>query len=427
MSEFSALLDCYIERSKLTENQLAQISGFSRSYIALIKNGRRLPSDINKLKLLMDALLLSPGCQEKLWRAYYIERYGLELYKTRMEIKDFIRDQRSSRLSKHVAMEKEVELPGKVQSITGHLDLELAVQTILNREAKRAQGYIKLVLQGDFDFVYRHLAVMLTRPIRVDHIVCLHNSHTDHVHGQHEGLKFLSDVMPAVLADSNDQYEIFYYHGDPDCQFGAFSLMPYMIMTSEYVISISGDRMHALAIRDSEIHKIYGELFEKSKSISQALFCHRLEKLNLPMSYSEDAEYILSGMLPDFSDADVQDNGQEPKYIYLDREGVLEALKNNPEIGFLSLEMLIHGAEVGRYHIYLLKNLECSHELQLTVHGSAYVEIVVGILGKRITIREQSIVQLFHSFLTHMEHNTVCSEIEGIKFIEALLAQGKTR
>lgn len=48
MSKFSEHLDKCISNSGMTENQLAKMSGFNRSYIALMKNGQRVSPDTEK-------------------------------------------------------------------------------------------------------------------------------------------------------------------------------------------------------------------------------------------------------------------------------------------------------------------------------------------------------------------------------------------
>lgn len=58
MSKFSEHLDKCISNSGMTENQLAKMSGFNRSYIALMKNGQRVSPDTEKMVKLLDALAL---------------------------------------------------------------------------------------------------------------------------------------------------------------------------------------------------------------------------------------------------------------------------------------------------------------------------------------------------------------------------------
>ena len=60
MTNFAQSLAKHINKSSMTESQLAQISGFNRSYIALIKNGQRIPADMEKVRKLLEALNLSP-------------------------------------------------------------------------------------------------------------------------------------------------------------------------------------------------------------------------------------------------------------------------------------------------------------------------------------------------------------------------------
>lgn len=49
MSKFSEHLDKCISNSGMTENQLAKMSGFNRSYIALMKNGQRMMKEVRRL------------------------------------------------------------------------------------------------------------------------------------------------------------------------------------------------------------------------------------------------------------------------------------------------------------------------------------------------------------------------------------------
>ena len=73
MSKFSEHLDKCISNSGMTENQLAKMSGFNRSYIALMKNGQRVSPDTEKMVKLLDALckLCSNGMPVPLLRNGY--------------------------------------------------------------------------------------------------------------------------------------------------------------------------------------------------------------------------------------------------------------------------------------------------------------------------------------------------------------------
>lgn len=88
MSGFSELLESYIQRCGLTQEELAQSSGFSRSFIALMKSGQRMPSPdrYKSMAQLMDAMGLSPDESDRLWRSLERCRTGEVKYAQWQEI-----------------------------------------------------------------------------------------------------------------------------------------------------------------------------------------------------------------------------------------------------------------------------------------------------------------------------------------------------
>src|SRR5574344_1171725 len=90
MSRFSEQLEYYILKSGYTEVQLAQVSGFNRSYIALMKNGQRVSPDIDKMKRLFEALHLTLYEYEELWDAYLSARLGDDVYRKNKEVIRFL-------------------------------------------------------------------------------------------------------------------------------------------------------------------------------------------------------------------------------------------------------------------------------------------------------------------------------------------------
>ena len=72
MSKFSEHLDKCISNSGMTENQLAKMSGFNRSYIALMKNGQRVSPDTEKMVKLLDVICSPYGRQWKYPKIYHM-------------------------------------------------------------------------------------------------------------------------------------------------------------------------------------------------------------------------------------------------------------------------------------------------------------------------------------------------------------------
>ena len=134
MSEFSQALECGIYKSGLTENQLAKISGFTRSYIALMKNGQRVSPDTVKLKKLLEALSLSTYEYENIWNAYLKARYGEDTYKMHMSAISFIESfGRISTIS--IKSDFFHDIPD-INTINNRMDLEVFVKAVLEQDRK---------------------------------------------------------------------------------------------------------------------------------------------------------------------------------------------------------------------------------------------------------------------------------------------------
>ena len=90
MSKFSDHLEQGIMSSGMTEKQLAQMSGFTRSYIALMKNGQRVSPDTEKMTKLIQALNLPPYESEELWKEYIRASVGDYVFERDLAVVDFI-------------------------------------------------------------------------------------------------------------------------------------------------------------------------------------------------------------------------------------------------------------------------------------------------------------------------------------------------
>ena len=90
MSKFSEHLGQCIMNSGMTENQLARMSGFNRSYIALMKSGLRVSPDAGKMMKLIDTLNLPPYEYDEIWSEYIRARMGDSVYERNRAVIDFL-------------------------------------------------------------------------------------------------------------------------------------------------------------------------------------------------------------------------------------------------------------------------------------------------------------------------------------------------
>ena len=241
MSEFSQALECGIYKSGLTENQLAKISGFTRSYIALMKNGQRVSPDTVKLKKLLEALSLSTYEYENIWNAYLKARYGEDTYKMHMSAISFIESfGRISTIS--IKSDFFHDIPD-INTINNRMDLEVFVKAVLEQEALTQDGYVRMIMQEDFSLLYTMLPSVCrsNNKLKVEHIICLEGADGDNVKNRIRNLEILKVLMPVFLAGNENGYDVYFYYDKIASHFASTALMPYMIMTSNYVVNISVD------------------------------------------------------------------------------------------------------------------------------------------------------------------------------------------
>ncbi len=287
MSNFAKYLEKYIYQSKLTENQLAKISGFTRSYIALMKNGQRISADRVRMGKLLSALNLSPYEYDMLWEEYLKERYGDENYAVRQHIVSFIESfSYMSGIDIKSICRHEIS---DIKCIRNRMDLEYLLKAIIENEALKNDGSIRMIMQSDFDFIYNLLPCVCRNAdgLTVDHMICLEGSNGSDYQEQIYNLDFLKKLMPSIVTKSNSQYRVYYYYDNVASHFASSAMMPYLLITSEYAVNISVDLNQALVFKDAEIIEFFRQLFEVRKRGCQPMF-QRFEDGGAYIAYVQD-------------------------------------------------------------------------------------------------------------------------------------------
>ena len=471
MSKFSQALEKHIYKSGLTENQLAKISGFTRSYIALMKNGQRVSPDTQKMKKLLEALSLSPYEYDEVWKAYLKARYGDQTYELHSSIVSFIEGfGRIPKISIKSTLRHEIP---NVRTIDNRIDLEYMVKAVVEQEALNKCGFIQIIMQQDFSFLFNLLpSVCRSNPnLKVDHIICLEGKDPQNTDELSYNLKVLERLLPVVISSPENGYEVYYYYDRMSSHFSHSTLMPYLVMTSEYIISISGNMEYAVVATDPDIHRLFNVLFRERKKMCRKL----MSKISAGSNYFEycmkhhpDSEKIYTiGSQPCFGvfpvDAMVKKYmaGKNEKLLgmfltllkqnresyssaagvvsYFTKSGVEKLMEKGlveelPGELYTSierkdrkalLEMLITAVKNGSYEAYLLDEQKFSYPPELIM--TAYSFTVVNILymsqnqENRFALEEQSLTRMIYSFLEELQIGTyVYEKNETLAWLESV-------
>lgn len=469
MSEFSQALETYIYQSGLTENQLAKISGFTRSYIALMKNGQRVSPDTVKLKKLLEALGLSPYEYDTLWNFYLKARYGEQAYELRMNVISFIES--FGRLSKiSIRSDFHHDIPD-IKTINNRMDLEVFVKAVLEQEALNPRGYVRMIMQEGFSFLYNMLSAICRggNKLAIEHIVGLEGYDCQESSNPGYNLKILGTIMPVMLAGNDNGYNVYYYYEKVVSYFSGSVLMPYVIITSDYVINISADYEYALISREADTHRLFSQLFMQRRKSCKKMLTRIPTGMNMFEYYAKhrpasETMYTI-GSQPCFGvfpvdtlvknyfaledqalldtileflaqNRQIYSHGQNLTAYFtksgiqkLMEQGVIDELPSElyisllPEDRLKLLKMLISAVKGGSYKAYMLDEQKLAYPPELIISAYSLTEVNIIYMPPhteaRFALEEQSITRILYNFLAELDQSTwIYSFEETVQYLE---------
>lgn len=265
MSKFSEHLEQCIIDSGMTENQLAKLSGFNRSYIALMKNGQRISPDTGKMIKLFENLKLSPYEYDELWKEYIRARMGEEIYERNMAVLDFMESFGNiSNISIKSFFSHEIP---DIRTVENRMDLEYLMRAVMEREYLKKDGFIHIIMQADSTALLSSLYTIYkyNKELPAEHIICLENSSAENSQNQLYNIQTLKNLMPVAILANSVNYQIYYYYDKVSAHLNTFSLMPYLIITSECVLNINTSVDQGILLKDGEIRELYENMFQEQK------------------------------------------------------------------------------------------------------------------------------------------------------------------
>ena len=90
MGKFSEILKKHFESGKFSAYHLANATKIDRSTLYKILQGRRVPSSIDLVEKIIQFMGMDNNTADKLREAYFIDKYGEENYRSRIELIKFL-------------------------------------------------------------------------------------------------------------------------------------------------------------------------------------------------------------------------------------------------------------------------------------------------------------------------------------------------
>lgn len=128
-------------------------------------------------------------------------------------------------------------------------------------------------------------------------------------------------MIPVLLSEKELRYHIYYYYDKVSSHFASSTLMPYLIIASDFVINISVDLNCALISKDSKVIHLYNHLYDVRKRECRSMI----------QSIHENAEYIrFCREKPEVGGEAVYSIGSQPCFGLFDVESMLpKYIKNH--------------------------------------------------------------------------------------------------
>lgn len=443
MSKFSEHLEQCIIDSGMTENQLAKVSGFTRSYIALMKNGIRVSPDAGKMMKLIDILNLPPYEYDEIWSEYIRARMGDSVYEKNQAVIDFLEGfNNSSNIS--IRSSHRHEIPD-IKTVNNRMDLEHLIKAVMEQEALDPKGVIRIIMQPDAPVLgsimpeicknYKHL--------RIDHIICLdHPPGGGYQKDELYNIRMLKFLIPVIIFSNNENYRIYHYYDQVASHFSSASLLPCMVLTNHYVINMNASMNKGVIIKDKEIIEFYDKLFRELKQGCRILLKWIEDKENFCGFFdfknkTENVMYTVSQQ-PYVGELKMENPTKIISYctkkglrIFAEKE--IKEKKQENDSGsvkgnsrLLLLRKLLDALKHEKYELYFMKENRIDFPKELHIYSYGLTDTVFMYVSEKENIKfilnEKSFTKILHEFFRDfMKTPQVSSLEESIRYMELLI------
>lgn len=270
MTIFADTLRKYLESKNTTIYNIAKTSGVDRTLIQHMKTGKRLPANASVIHAIAKALMLNLSETEELIRSYDITHMGEENYYRRQHVSKIISGfydmNAASKLILPKGMHDTLEMQDTLKEIVGRSNINRIVKAILEMEANKQGGHVKIMVQPDYTYLYDSLTSIdfNSKNTNIETIIVFdkNEGHKSTIYN----LNILERLVPILF-----QCEVFhpyYIYENVESLFNKNSFMPYKIITSDFVIAISYEHDKALLFHDASMLNLINETFQKRLSIA---------------------------------------------------------------------------------------------------------------------------------------------------------------
>ena len=272
MSVFSDMLKNYIHEKDIKVGALAHYCNLERSTIYKFINGKREPASEQLVEQISCFIQLTPAETNRLKESWKMARMGEDTYYIHKSIEHFLCDFPNVSPASHtLAPQYSGDYFQKGQNcllLNSRQAVDSSMRQIILSEAAKKNGRIALFLQPDYPFLLQLLSTIRpTDSLQIDHIFGLNRTvRFTESHELYE-LYYLRNLFPIYMNKLDYRIHCFYTNESQN-----LSVLPYMILTSEFAITCSSDYQMGILYQDADILQALWNLFHSHLDHCQTPF-----------------------------------------------------------------------------------------------------------------------------------------------------------
>ena len=238
MTLFADTLKKYLETKNTTIYTISKISGVDRTMIQHMKVGKRMPANVADVTAIAKAMMLNPSETAELLRAYHISHMGEENF-FRCEhvskiISGFYDMNSADELVIPTGVQDMLDMQEQLKTINGQANINRILKAVLEIEANKKSGHIKLMVQPEYQYIFDCLtSIDFNRNNTLVEAIIVFDKNEGHKSTTYN-LNILQKLVPILF-----QCEVFhpyYVYDNVDTLFNHTSMLPFKIITSDFAL-----------------------------------------------------------------------------------------------------------------------------------------------------------------------------------------------
>ena len=267
MSEFSQMLESYVNEKKVNKFQMAKYLSIDRSSLHKIIQGQRNAPSKNLVIRIGQYLELSPYELNELLELYSISLISPQRYYRRKNVQLFLESFDPNPSLVEMPSFQASNLPGMNRSVmplkTNAINLEHLLYQINEKEKESGKGVIRFLGTPELPG-FENLFAQLRSGTQVKHILPFVRYENAADYKSDQNFLYLSKVvsMYAQFADRLIDYQTSYYYSGESIR-SHFPPFPYWVVTTEYALQISEDYKEGIIYQDPDMIAYMAEIFDR--------------------------------------------------------------------------------------------------------------------------------------------------------------------